>query len=473
MSPRAPSSRVVVLLLLALASASSLARAQQPAVAPVPAFTWQVLEENGVLVLRAEGADGGIVRVSRDLGATVTVRCLAPVDCSRLRLAAEAPRAVSFQARDARSAGLLVRKDFTGQAGLAFVHGTRPVSGEIPLVLAAPTDVAAAPAPSATPAGAAPVGAAPASTRSGAVPRDRGTAEPTDAELLSLACPLPELPDADFVLDALGNVLQYPSRTLTERDAVRIAVVGDRRILGRVRLVRASATRPFVATSTLGVNVPIPPEFVRQSAVEADCGVRSLVLGDFAPGAGRVAYSLYTAAGTSTALQQLEFKVNPLYTGALALGAIRTNAGNPTYGPTFNGRDTVVSERDGAGDRVLWVLTYTPFIWGARDVSVAPRRLHERVTPLVGVVLNDVRNNAIAGITVDLGFRLYLSWGVHAARVQRIDPRSGLAVGSIANNRGPTVPTVRDWIFRSFYGLSFDVQAAVDLLRTAMGVAKP
>ena len=164
-----------------------------------------------------------------------------------------------------------------------------------------------------------------------------------------------------------------------------------------------------------------------------------------------------------------EFAVNPLYTGAFTLGAMRTNLVDPTFGLVWNGKDSVVTARTGGGYRILYTLTYTPFIWGRRDLEVAPHNLLSRFYPSVGVVLNNVTKNAVIGLSFDMGSAFFITAGLHAGLVSQLDASSGVTLGSKFLSPSTAIPTQTQWGTSFFFGGSIDLRAAVNLLKIAAG----
>jgi hypothetical protein len=239
----------------------------------------------------------------------------------------------------------------------------------------------------------------------------------------------------------------------------------------KLRVKRESAIRVPKLTNIFGANVEIPGrgDLNRQSATRAACEAKTYVLTDFAPGTGVIDISAITDKGyVSTG--KIDFSVAALYTGAFSLGSMRTTLADHAYGFVFIGKDTDVTETGTRKGRLLYVLEYAPFIWGAQDLTL--RGTDVKVYPMVGLVFNDITNNAIAGISLTVANRVTFSYGTHAARVTGLDPESGLSLGSMYSvARGATVPTVRYWTFKNFYSVAVDLQAAADFLRAALGTA--
>lgn len=268
---------------------------------------------------------------------------------------------------------------------------------------------------------------------------------------------------AQFVVTPLGNVIHRPGDLVDENDRVRVVVVGDQRLLSRLVITRKSAFRTPGAINFLGQGTDLGFNFKGAAA----CDSAAFVLGDFAPGQGQVQIASVNADGSQTNTGTFDFGVHTLYSGALSLGGFRTALRNPTFGVSAVGADTVLTRTEDGTPRVLYVLSYTHFVWGKRDVEKA-EPWYQHVNPMVGVVLSDIKNNAVAGVSVDLADGFYLQGGAHAGRVTRLDPRSGLELGDRFTQPTNTIPVVREWDVDWFVGVSVDVRASAELLRTAL-----
>jgi hypothetical protein len=290
-------------------------------------------------------------------------------------------------------------------------------------------------------------------------------------ELIATSCPEKDFAGhPDFVLRPDGTVIERGTRRLNEGDDVHVIVYGHELLMPKLRVKRESAARVPKLTNIFGANVNFNATGLNLQALnKPQCKPESYVLADFAPGTGVIDISAITDQGyVSTG--KVDFVVRSLFTGAFSLGGMHTTVANPTYGYVFNGKDTVVTETGTRNGRLLYVIQYTPFIWGAQDLDVAGTKA--TIYPMVGLVLNDVPNNGIAGISLSFASRVSFSWGVHAARVTAIDPQSGLGLNSVySTSRGTTVPTVRYWTIKPFYSVAIDLQAASDLLRSVLGTA--
>ncbi len=268
---------------------------------------------------------------------------------------------------------------------------------------------------------------------------------------------------AQFVVTPAGSVVYRPGDRVDENDRVRVVVVGDARLVPQLAVKRQSAFRTPGALNIVGQGSTLPFDFKAATG----CDSTAFVLGDFAPGQGQVQISVINADGSQTPVGSFDFGVHTLYSGVFALGAFRTELRDPTFGVTRSGGDTVLTQTGDGTPRVLYALTYTPFVWGRRDIE-KESPWYQHLNPMVGVVLSDIRNNAVLGVSADLVNSIYLQAGVHAGRVSRLDPRSGLRLGDEFTRPADEIPTVTEWDADWFMGASLDLRAAVELLRTAL-----
>jgi hypothetical protein len=266
---------------------------------------------------------------------------------------------------------------------------------------------------------------------------------------------------AQFVVSPLANVLDRPVESIDEDDLVRVIVWGDPDVLPHLRVRRTSPFRSPGGIRIVGAGADIEM-FRRLSAQpEKPCAELVVELGDFEPGRGVVEISVIGANEEQT-LGSFELGVAPLYTGAFSFGAVWTRLADPTFGLVFNGTDSIITQTDDAGDfRIKYAMFYTPFIFGPRDI----RKRGLNVNPTVGIVLDDVSDNILLGASVDVLSAAYLTAGVHAGRVRRIDDESGLEVGDPFDGTTSQIPVQSRWRTDFFLGASIDLRAAVQLFQ--------
>ena len=272
---------------------------------------------------------------------------------------------------------------------------------------------------------------------------------------------------AQVVVSPLGNVLDRPVESIDEDDLVRVIIWGDPDLLPRLRVRRTSPFRTPGGIRIVGQDADIAKFRQLSAGPEKPCEELTVKLADFEPGKGVVEISLIGADEELT-LGSFELGVAPLYTGAFSFGAVWTKLANPTFGLVFNGTDSIITQTDDAGSfRIKYAVFYTPFILGPRDI----RKRGLSVNPTLGIVLDDVSDNVLVGASVDILSSAYLTAGVHAGRVRRIDDESGLDVGEAFDGNASQIPVQRRWRTQFFLGTSIDLRAAVQLFRVVFGAA--
>jgi hypothetical protein len=266
-----------------------------------------------------------------------------------------------------------------------------------------------------------------------------------------------------------GNVLYASKREITELDSVTVYVRGASTVVPHLRIRRSSAMRDAVAFSVAGAGTKID---LAREALEDDedagCSMTHAAVRDFAPGTGVIAVEYlqraeggYKAAPMST----FEVPVIPMYHAGLSFGVIRTELANPSY--RAEGADSVVTEA-GGGRRHLYSVMLTPFVLGRRNVTSSPHPLYQRISPTIGVVLNQVAKNALLGVTVDLPAGTYLTFGGHFGEVTRLSTNSP-QVGTPLRGSGRGIATDTRWRSAFFSSFSVDLRAAAELLKAAAG----
>lgn len=271
---------------------------------------------------------------------------------------------------------------------------------------------------------------------------------------------------AYFAITPVGNVLARPADVIDENDVVIVTVVGDETVVPRLAVSRASTFRTPGQISFLGQGLSL--ENILKGEEEAPplrCVERQFRISDFAAGKGEVKLELLDAEGKRAEVGRFDFGVHTLYSGAFSFGPIRTELRDPELGTVTRGGKEVVTVTEDGTARVLYVLSFTPFMWGRRELE-EPGPWYTHINPTIGIVPAEVQRNAILGLSVDVLNSFYLQGGVHAGRVRRLDPRSGLHLGDEFTGTGD-VPIVREWDADWFVGLTVDLRAAVEFLRIA------
>ena len=311
------------------------------------------------------------------------------------------------------------------------------------------------------------------------------------ASLLTAKCSAPKTGQpydpkgdrANFLVTPLGEVLERPGDVIDEDDAIVVTVSGAEQLLPRLMLRRSSEFRVTGGIRIIGSEIRIAelPGLRRQAAGQPPaCDVRTVELHDFAPGRGEVEISLRTDDGEES-LAKVEFGVNPLYTGAFSFGIVRSALLDTRYGLAFNGTDSIITETEdpsrnadhpaatdnrGRRQRVLYGVFYSHF-FGRRDVEKDGLLFR----PTIGFALNGISDNVFVGASLIVHGTFTFMGGAHLGRVTRLDPQSGLSIGSTFAGPSAQIPTVRRWQTDVFIGVSLDVRAAAQLLKTAFSTA--
>jgi hypothetical protein len=276
-------------------------------------------------------------------------------------------------------------------------------------------------------------------------------------------------------VDPQGSLLTILPQ-INEGDSLEVIVFGHEQLVSKVLVRRASPVRTLGAVSILGSEAKF--EVPRPFAEEAPrCVTRSFFLADFAPGRGEVEITATDIEGKTGVLGRFEFPVAPLYTGMFSIGAMWSSVQDPAFGTVTNGADLVITAKEQGYRRLLYTVLYTPFVWGSRDVERAEdwrsgwTWLHH-LNPSVGIVVNNVPDNGVAGVSFDLPQLFVLTYGVHVSHVSVVDPNSGLAPGSVLP-AAAVVPTAKRWKTGWFWGISIDLRAAAQLFKSVAATRGP
>jgi hypothetical protein len=281
---------------------------------------------------------------------------------------------------------------------------------------------------------------------------------------------------ASFQVDLLGNILVRPNKPVDENDIVVVYVNALQSQVREIRVRRTSALRPVGMGNIIGGDDAVKSlDRVLDSAADPQC-LMTFSLSDFAPGRGEVALALVGIDRDQLRLREVttgifDFRVNPVYIGGFSLGPARTRLENPSFDLLVVGEDSLVTVSD-EGARLLYVLYYTPFVWGRRDLEKVDRNLLAHINPVFGVSLSGISENAFLGISVDLPPGIFLHYGWHFGRIRMIDPASGLMIGGTASGLS-SVPTVTSWDSNTFLAASIDLRAALKFFQTASSTVIP
>lgn len=422
------------------------------------------LVEPSVVQLGATNAVDGTSTV------TLTLRCRAPVDCTRvraLRTMSGRTDTLAVAVVDARTATL----SFAGREIPATAVAGSGATPALPtsLRIRVGTDTVAPPIFVSRFANGGPHNGATEPVAVGTLATVQCDAGKTvEAPMYSR-----EGNRAQFLVTPTGNVLSGPTERMDEDDTVKVYVRAHPSLGPTLRVRRKSAFREVGGISIVGAGLEIPTAVFERHAAGApvECDLFPVTLADFAPGRGEVEIAAVTPEGPEV-LGTFEFGVNHLYTGSFSLGPVRSWVEDRTFGLVARGSDSVIAVVEDESPRTHYVLAYTPFIWGRRDIEKPTRGWHERVNPMVAVVLNDIPDNAMVGLSIDFfNASMYLVGGVHARRVTELNSASGMREGSVFTGTSEQIPTERDTALGGFLGVMIDLRAAVQLLSTALTAA--
>ena len=272
---------------------------------------------------------------------------------------------------------------------------------------------------------------------------------------------------ATFVVTPRGRVLLRPQQHVDENDAISVIVVADTRLLPLLRVERKSPIRDLEQISILGEGERITR--FAGALGGPSCGQDTSQVGDFAPGRGVVEIrALKPGREDEQVTGSFDFNVNRLYVGMFSLGAIRTELEDPEFGLAFNGQDSVIVVREDGSPRILYTVMFTPFLWGRRDSEKGAARWWHHVNPSVGIVLKDVGQNAVAGLTVDVANMFLFHGGVHGGRVRRLNEDSPFREGDVFPGPSSALAVRKDWKFDWFAGVTVDLRVAARLLRAVV-----
>jgi hypothetical protein len=210
------------------------------------------------------------------------------------------------------------------------------------------------------------------------------------------------------------------------------------------------------------------PSIVRQAAGAPSCKIRKFDVESFAPGKGVVTISRVNG-NTVEPIGTFDVNVAPLYSGIFTLGAARTEAVDPKYKLVTNGTDQVIAPEDSSDKDTVYSIYYTPFILGKRDLEkpFTFSNFYRHINPTVGLVVDDVSNNFMAGISIDLPRGILITAGQHYRKITVLSKESGLTAGSVFTGAPETIPTSKSWESEKFVAVSVDIRVMAQLIRNA------
>ncbi|MCP3982688.1 MAG: hypothetical protein GY716_25635 [bacterium] len=250
-----------------------------------------------------------------------------------------------------------------------------------------------------------------------------------------------------------------------ENDTLEVTVFGHKALLDQLKVRRKS---PF-GTGELrivgeGLKIPVASGLSRQSGSDV-CGTRTFTLNNFAPGRGEVEIAVHDGSG-DTVLGTFEFKVNPLYFGIFSLGGVWTDMVDPEFKLVSDGADSILSAGNQGDNEFLYSVMFTPYIWGKRDLEKKTGWLR-RINPTVGLVLDDVEDHGLVGLTFDLPRGFLVTAGKHYRKISVIDENSGLSEGDVFTGPVDQLPISDSWEDDSFVSVSIDLRVAVKMFASA------
>lgn len=278
---------------------------------------------------------------------------------------------------------------------------------------------------------------------------------------------------AEVYVDVLGNVLSKPAESFDENDRLNVYVLGDPDLLQRLKVARTSDARDVTAVRIIGQGVTPPSIEQKQALTAPTCKMRLFEgIDSFAPGKGVVTISRVNGNAVEP-IGTFDVNVAPLYSGIFTLGAARTEAVDPKFKLVANGADQVIAPGDASEKDTVYSIFYTPFILGKRDLE-KPFRLdkwYRHINPTIGLVLDDVSNNFMAGISIDLPRGIVITAGRHYRKVTVLSEESGLTVGSVFTGAPETIPTSKSWESEKFIAVSVDLRVMAQLIKSAFTTA--
>lgn len=285
-----------------------------------------------------------------------------------------------------------------------------------------------------------------------------------------------EKAEAQVYVTPLGVVLAGALDELDENDSLRVWVYGHPQLLPLLTVKRTSEFGVTGQIRIVGEEIEGVRGLIRERQAERQpvpCGLRDFLVRDFAPGRGVVQIVARLSAAEETQLGTFDFNVHPLYTGMFTLGGAWSNILDPDFRvvASGDGDEMIILPGQEGEDELHYALFYTAFIWGQRDLEKGVRPYH-RLNPTFGLVLDDLSDNALIGITLDLPHGFALTWGYHFRRVTTLSRDSVLEPGDVfvpPEDGDFELPTAKEWQDDTFYAFSIDLRAFSKLLISAVG----
>jgi hypothetical protein len=200
--------------------------------------------------------------------------------------------------------------------------------------------------------------------------------------------------------------------------------------------------------------------------------------GPFSAPSFTVAVRQRQADGTVRDLRTTSFAVNPTYIATLRF-AVGRGVGDESIRfndyqlRTFSGETgkrikNTASERDTREfvNLVFYGWPWQKRLWNGRDIRKAPA-FWERINPLVGIGLDNLGEEYLAGISIELSRALDVFVARHFAQVKVLD--GGFSEGDEFSGELADLPTVKDSQEDWVVGVSIDLRIAAQVLSSLFG----
>lgn len=266
-----------------------------------------------------------------------------------------------------------------------------------------------------------------------------------------------------FVTNSIGNVVSRPAQNVDADDRVVVITLGPAEDAGRIRIRRISDFGLPGQIDILGAGAPT--EIIRQTT--GLCAANYAILGDFAAGKGEVEIARVDDAGTAQVVSTFDFGVDHLYSGAFSFGPVITGLRDRDYAVSG---DTLVFESRNYDNGGRYVLAYTHFVWGRRNLDSSGLDQLPQINPFIAIGTRDVFDNVMGGAAIDLfAGSVYLLVGGHGGRVNTLVTSDSVGVGNKWRSAASTLPIRKEWDWAWFGGLTVDLRAAVQLFTRILG----
>jgi hypothetical protein len=265
-----------------------------------------------------------------------------------------------------------------------------------------------------------------------------------------------------------GAILSAPAENMDENDQMIVHVLADPRLASRLEVKRKSPIRTVGSFNIVGAGTQITRrQSGRLPSQFPPCQDFKFVLRDFASGTGEVEISILDDQGNKKLTNSFDFIVHKLYHGMFSFGALRSDVSDKAFSLAPQGDKKIIVVSEDGGEDTFYSVLFTPFVWGARDIEKEPLAFYHRLNPSFGITLDNYSDNALVGVSLDLGAFVFTG-GLHYARVKDLSAESGLKPGDPFEGEATEIPTTKTWERGVFFGVSIDLRAAAQLLQTVV-----